>query len=529
MHKATPGSVLSLCGLLILICLSITAPAGATVLTLDLRDTAAEVEPVSESPVPPPGVMPVIVLQGSPYEMGYQYGLQAPEYIALVRDAAWAVALSGKSRAEVTDACTVYREYITHNLTGFQFTAFFEGMVDAMNDQGIAFTAIDPIVMLYYGGRSGPVPDEHCTAFVAYGNATNGSLIAGDNFDFYPVPANSYAVLLAVYPDDGYSCIIPSGAGRTGSNAVVNEKGLVYIVTSAPGDGVGDTGPGIVGYLELPYVGMTAASVPEAEQALLTMTRGFPLNRLLADTSGAVEVIEATRERYAIRYPGDTGSDDLIVATNHYLNPAMQPSQKTWDPLRYYPSSYYRFITAEKMLRDRYGTVNYTVAQEILSSCDWWDGREWHEDDPWNANTIDRFRPNAATLYSFIAVPGEQIASICLGNPGMPFWGTHAAGQTGTYVNITVGGTPESMVYRLRCESEAGMWAAVQVLGTSPDSDAAAGWASLEDRYWEGVWWHNRGVLEKTTTDRAVALGRAATAFADVTARAAQIRESGAA
>jgi hypothetical protein len=510
MRTATRRCVLSACTLLIL--LGFLLPASAAPL------------PVSATPVPPPGVMPVVVLQGSPYEMGYQYGLQAPEYIAIVRDAAWATALSKSSSDEVTAACAVYREYITNNLTAFRFTDFFAGMSDAMNDQGYAFTPDDPVVMLYYGGRSGPVPDEHCTAFVALGNATGGGIIAGDNFDFYPVPANSYAVLLALYPDDGYSCIIPSGAGRTGSNAVVNEAGLVYILTSAPSGGAGDTGPGITGYLELPYVGMTAGSVAEAEQTLLAMTRGFALNRLLADTTGAAEVLEATRARYAVRYPD--GGDDYIIATNHYLDPAMQPSQDPWDPLRYYPSSYYRFITAEKMIRESHGTVSHTTAREILSSCDWWDGRERHADDPWSANTINRFRPDVATLYSFIAVPDERVVSICLGNPGMPFWGTRAAGQTGTFVNVTVGGAPDVMVYDLRCEAEAEMWRAVQAMNVSSDRDTTAAWNALEDRYWEGVWWHNRGVLENTATARAVAFGRAATAFADVAAHAAQVRES---
>ena len=63
---------------------------------------------------------------------------------------------------------------------------------------------------------------------------TNSGLVAGANFDYYQVPSNSYAVLLAMYPDSGNSCILPSGAGRTGTNAVVNDKGLVYIVASGP-------------------------------------------------------------------------------------------------------------------------------------------------------------------------------------------------------------------------------------------------------------------------------------------------------
>ena len=476
---------------------------------------------VSKEYLPPSGVMPVIVLQGSPYEMGYQYGLQAPEYMAIVRDAAWASALSTKSYSEITESCEVDLEYIKNNLTSFQFEDFFRGISDSMDDQGYDFTSIDPVVMLYYGSRQGPVPEEHCTAFAVYGNSTGGELIVGDNFDFYQVPANSYSVLLALYPEDGYSCIIPSGAGRTGASAVVNENGLVYVVTSGPSGAQGDTGNGIIGYLELGYVGMCAGSVSDGEDILLNITRGFSLNRLLADTSGDAEVIEASHRAYSIR----DSSDDFIIATNHFLDPEMSESQSPWDPLQYNPSSYYRYITAEKMITGNYGTVDYSDVKDILSSTDWWDGKVWHMDDPWSANTKNRFRSSVATLYSFIAIPDENIVSICQGNPDMPLWGTKASGLTGTYFNITVGYTPEVMVYNLRSEAEQEMWETVKVMGSSPGTWSCEQWSSIEDTYWEGVWWHDKGTLETDPNENTYAFGKAATAFSSVVMKSEQVKE----
>ncbi|MDD4138001.1 MAG: carcinine hydrolase/isopenicillin-N N-acyltransferase family protein [Methanoregula sp.] len=484
--------------------------------------TAPVQGPVSETYVPPSGIMPVIVLQGSPYEMGYQYGLQAPEYIAIVRDAAWATALSKNSYAEIMDNCSISQSYISSELTGFDFLVFFKGMSDAMNDQGIAFSPVDPIVMSYYGGRSGPVPEEHCTAFAAYNNITNSGMVAGVNFDYYQVPANSYEVLLALYPENGYSAILPSGAGRAGSNAVVNENGLVYFLSTAPSDGKGDLGPGISGFLELPYVGMTAASVPEAEHELLSMTRGFSLNRILADTSGTAEVLEATRVRSAIRYP-ENGS--YIIATNYYRNPAMKPSQRIWDPEVYYPSAYYRYLTVDKEITDNTGTFSYGDAKKTLSLSDWWDGKVWHMNDPWSTNTINRFRSdNVASTYSLIALPDEHIVSVCTGNPGMPYWGARASGQTGTYINYSVSKTPGEMVFRLRTDADAAFWKTMKTMGAIPDPEAASLYAATEDRYWEAVWWHNRGVLEKDRTSQAVAFGKAATGFSEVIASLGQVQ-----
>jgi len=108
---------------------------------------------------------------------------------------------------------------------------------------------------------------------------------AGTNFDYYHLPSNSYPVVLALYPDHGNSCIIPSGAGRTASNSAFNDKGLVYIMAAASQKGPGDNGPGVTGFLELPYVAMTCDTVPHAENFLINSTRMSGLNHLLLDTS----------------------------------------------------------------------------------------------------------------------------------------------------------------------------------------------------------------------------------------------------
>ena len=479
----------------------------------------------SKSYLPPPGIMPIVVLQGDPYEMGYQYALQAKDYIAIVRDAAWASALAKNSSPEILQTCQEYRQYIARELPQFNFSLFFQGMTDAMINQGFQFGSDDPVVMLYWGGRQGPEPPDHCTAIVAFGNATSAGMIAGTNFDYYHLPSNSYPVILALYPDSGNSCIIPTGAGRTASNSAFNDKGLIYIMAAASQKGPGDNGPGITGFLELPYVAMTCDTVPQAESFLINSTRMFGLNRLLLDAGGNGTVLEATRARYALRRAGDNNESDYLVVTNHYLNPVMKPSQPIWDPQKYYPSSYYRYITAEKMIADQQGRFNYTTAVHTFSLTDWWDGKQWHLDDPWSTNTINRFRPDVATLYSAIAIPGDHKVSICTGNPGMPYWGTLAGGQTGTYVNLTLGKRPEDLVFDLKKDASAVMWKTVQVMGKQPPEKAANLWAEAENNYWEAIWWLDRAMLEREGSAKAAAWGRSATNFAKVIAQAEMIKE----
>jgi hypothetical protein len=488
----------------------------------------AQVKSVSipdSSFVPPSGVMAVVVLAGNAYEMGYEYGLQVPEYIAIVRDFAWASALSMHSREEVEENCSIYRRYIRSELPEFDFLDFFRGISDAMNLQGFPFSEEDPIVMLYYSKENTPKAPDHCTAFMVYDNSTPRRMIGSVNFDFYTVPANSYAVVLAIYPEDGYSCLLPAGAGRTGSNSVVNERGLVYFVTASPARGPGDTGPGTIGYLDLAYVGMRAQSVSEAEGIIVNTTEVFGLNHLIADQSGRAEVIESTRARQAIRRMGDNREKGYLIATNHYLNQSMKPSQPIWDPREYYPSSYYRYITAEKQIAATKKGLNYTSIRDILSSTDWWDGREWHYSDPWGGNSINRFEKDFATLYSLIAIPADHVVSICSGNPGMPYWGTLASNETGIYINYSLRDTPEAMVQELKSTARTAMWRTVPLLANSPPDRAISRWAEVEDRYSEGIWCLDRAMLEDDQTARVVELGRSATAFSKVIAIAGEIQK----
>src|SRR4030042_3130320 len=59
-------------------------------------------DPASDSL--PPSLLPVVLLKGSDYEMGFQYGEQACAYIDRTREDKWAQALRRFSRDEVLRA-----------------------------------------------------------------------------------------------------------------------------------------------------------------------------------------------------------------------------------------------------------------------------------------------------------------------------------------------------------------------------------------------------------------------------------------
>jgi len=192
--------------------------------------------------------------------------------------------------------------------------------------------------------------------------------------------------------------------------------------------------------------------------------------------------------------------------------------------LDYYPSSYYRYITVEKIIHDNPENISFQTAVEIQSKLDWWDGNEWHTMDPWSTNTINRFRPDVATIYSAIAMPSDGVVSICTGNPGMPYWGTLSSGQAGVYVNLSIGEKPEDLVFALQDDAKSAMWDTVRVMGMRPPKDALDLWGRTEDAYWEGVWWLNRAFLTENRTAKATAWGESATKFVEVIARLKEIQ-----
>ncbi|VVB72646.1 Uncharacterised protein [uncultured archaeon] len=107
----------------------------------------------------------------------------------------------------------------------------------------------------------------------------------------------------------------------------------------------------------------------------------------------------------------------------------------------------------------------------------------------------------------------------------MPYWGTLAGGQTGTYVNLTIGNRPESLVFGLKADASAAMWKTVKMMGTRPPEKATDLWAEVEDSYWEAVWWLDRAELEENGNAKAASWGRAATSFAEVILQAQRVQE----
>jgi len=83
--------------------------------------------------------MPVVILRGSDYQMGHQYGEQAGQYIEAQKDAAWVAAL------EMLGSC----EKVLHELFSQAVAEYYEG-VNA-NNKGVLAEGVEA---LYYLARA---------------------------------------------------------------------------------------------------------------------------------------------------------------------------------------------------------------------------------------------------------------------------------------------------------------------------------------------------------------------------------------
>lgn len=128
--------------------------------------------------------------------------------------------------------------------------------------------------------------------------------------------------------------------------------------------------------------------------------------------------------------PKAPGEKDYLIAANHFIIPEMKPVQQPWEPIKYYPASWYRYLTVAKYIEDSYGKINETVVMGIMGSTEYWDGQSWHRNAGWTGNTVDRFLSSGATLGSKVALPQDKTVYICTGNPGTTYWGGGAPGQT---------------------------------------------------------------------------------------------------
>jgi hypothetical protein len=292
----------------------------------------------SADDVPPPSILPVILLSGSNYDMGYQYGLQAGHSIEINKTAAWASALQRFSRDAIILALKANQHYIQEYTP--ENIEIMKGMAAGASAAGYDVTYEDILLLngtlpkpessRYPKGAENDAlpPPKGCSVCSAWGSTTkDGRLIGLDTLD--GDGESMYGVVIVAFPDDGNHYICVADAGEIGDHFLMNNKG--FFLGNSGGGGSPremDEDYGLGWTCSLPHIVRFANNAKEARDMILGWQINVPENFHLADIHGNAFVVEKTAAVQAVRKPGDFGERDFLFSTNNYLHKKMSVTKK---------------------------------------------------------------------------------------------------------------------------------------------------------------------------------------------------------
>jgi hypothetical protein len=386
----------------------------------------------------------VVVVSGSNYEMGVQYGEQAADLIAANRNVTWQI---------LDTEVTVYKggpllghdgalkdiQVWTYYLEKYdpQLKEWLRGISKGCKNRGVDISYIDLIALMVlpqelWARPGAPYPAEtgvvaslpndkttvlakgrtdtravaSCTSFAATGNATQGhqpmvSLTTG----FIP-EIKSFVILIA-FPNEGQRFIDLTMAGRVSSNTGMNDK-FAWIMTASVTDPRTPcaTNWGVTSEIYFHYLLQYAKSPADAMSYLDATPKGGVTGIFLfADKSGDVFAYECSYCGCVKRKPGDLEENkDFVATTNDYNSPAMIPYRI---PADWFPDTYVRYDTIFKELSSApRGTIGLDFAKAAWLSNKWYDA----PNQTWNTVPI----PNDPDDPNVCNVPGNN----CEGGEG---------------------------------------------------------------------------------------------------------------
>ncbi len=287
-----------------------------------------------EKEVLPPGILPVVIISGSDYEMGFQYGQQAAQYIEVNVIANWATALQQFRREEVLNTLKINQYFIE------QYTPenieIMKGMADGASAQGfdisyqdillMNITLPDPETSSYpKDAENSILPSEKsCSVSSAWGSATkSGKLIGMETLD--GSGESRFGIVIIAFPDEGNNYICAADAGEIGNHFLMNNKGF-FLGNSGGGSSPRaiDDNYGICWAASLPHIVRFANNAKEARDMIVKWQINVPENFHFVDIYGNAFVVEKTAAVQAVRNSGDFGERDFMFSTNTYLNDKMK-------------------------------------------------------------------------------------------------------------------------------------------------------------------------------------------------------------
>ncbi len=476
-----------------------------------------------ESAELPPGILPVVILRGSDYEMGFQYGQQAGGFIAANARSSWASALQRLSHDGVRDSLKANQSFIREHtpenieiMKGMAAGATAAGHELSYEDALMMNTVIpDPATAHYPEGAEDDQlpPRKSCSVCSAWGSATkDGRLIGLDTVDG---GGESFrAVIIVAYPDEGHDYMCGAVAGEIGEHFYMNNTGF-FIGNSGGGASprAVDSDYGLCWANALPHIVRFAGDAVEARDIMLSFPINFPENFHFVDQQGNAFVVEKTAAIQAVRSSGDFGEEDFLFSTNTYLHEDMAVTKfgefvKEHGGYDAYSSP--RNMLFWDMLHNYHGQVDVEFMKMILR----FPGDPPPNPPPggWDAKIC---RPTNGWVSVVVPHDGDEgFANICTGPAGRVIHSSMASGGgrmrtnyqyiegTHTFYRLRLAADPKAVTDQAREDAAGDIATAYTELMHLNFRDT--GYAALNDLYSRANAEYYRG---NTASDRALLAG----------------------
>lgn len=429
------------------------------------------------APYVPTGFPQVVVVSGTDFEMGRQYGQQAAP--AIVHNLALMKSkLYDKYGADTVTADMKVWDFYTR-IYDPGLVDWLEGIKAGCKTKGYNISYLDLVILMVYPSEnwarpaSRPYPPETkvklktasgslqeefhaCNSFAATGDMTKDGKAVHGITQMVSAEAMDTVILLA-FPTNGPSWVSVPYSGRVNGNSGMNSEGFAWTLTAisqwGPTVDEQDSFWGLITEVYFHYFAGVTKTPAEAVAYLSNTPRaGVTGGITMSDKNGNIETFECNSTHSTLRYPGQLGeTGNFLVMTNHLADPAGE-AWSPWNPPWAGPTSnsaqrYNSVFDALDAVAGQ-GKVDFKFAKKLF------------EDNYSPGSSINQsiFQPTSLTAYLQTGTP--------TGN-GLPPY------ATGEYVKIRLTTDPKTVTYNAGNDASTFYWAARTAFQNAINAEAS--------------------------------------------------------
>jgi isopenicillin-N N-acyltransferase-like protein len=340
----------------------------------------------------------VVEVNGSPYEMGFQYSAACPEISGMLD-------ITYQLFGDRDKAQKITKKFIPMYLPATEKYApeIVEEMKGMAAGAKVDFSDIFFLNMTYE--ITIPSVMGGCTVFAAAGEATvDGEVITGQNFD-YAKPWEEFMFLLRMKPTNRPRILAVTSAGCLALFGL-NSAGISLNLNLLKNKDSLTPQSGVPTHVILRKVFMSE-NIGEAIMTIAAAEGRAAKNYLITDVQGNIINIETTTNDLDILYP----EKGILTHANHFKTERFKNTDLA--PL-FLSDSYIRSHRLFQLVQRQQGNLSVDVMKRLLRDHHHYPNAICRHPDARAPLPITRMMK---TLVSIISCPKEQKAYIALGNP----------------------------------------------------------------------------------------------------------------